>query len=375
MKTQSAPRPASAEARPELGRFFLPGPTEVLPDVLAAQTGPMIGHRGPETDRLVIELQEGLKRAFRTERPVLIAPCSGTGMMEMAVRNGASRRVLSLVNGAFSARFAEIARNCGLEVDEVEVAWGEAHPPDMVRDALGRGRYDAVTVAHSETSTGVLNDVAAISEVVHEHPDTLLLVDSVSGAAGARLETDAWKLDFVLTGSQKAFAVPPGLGLAVASEAMVERARGIAHRGYYFDLVRYADAMAKNQVPTTPAVSTLYALQAQLRHMTAETMEARWERHRLMAERTWAWVGEMRGRGHALSILAPEGHRSPCVSVIVMPEGTSARPVVAAMKERGWVLGGGYGKLKEGTFRIGHMGEHTVEELDALLADLERVLD
>ena len=368
----SQPAP-EATARP-FGRFFLPGPAEVLPEVLAAQTRPMIGHRGPAVQAFMEELQAGLKDALRTERPVFVAPCSATGLMEAAVRNGASHQVLSLVNGAFSQRFADIARSCGLGVDEVTVPWGEAHTADMVADALDGGRYDAVTVAHSETSTGVLNDIAAISGVVHEYSDTLLLVDSVSGAAGAELETDAWRLDFLLTGTQKAFALPPGISFGVASGAMMERAASVAGRGYYFDLVQFAKNMDKLQTPTTPAISTLFALQVQLAIMAAEGIEARWARHLRMAERTWHWVEEVEAKGVGLRVLAPEGHRSPTVTAVALPEGMSGPPIVAAMKERGWVIGSGYGKLRESTFRIGHMGEHTVAELDELLGVLEGVV-
>jgi predicted phosphoserine aminotransferase len=356
------------------GRFFLPGPVEVHPDVLAAQLQPMTGHRGPDVQAWIAELQVGLKDAFRTDRPVFMVPCSGTGLMEAAVRNGASTKVLSLVNGAFSQRFADIARQCGIEVDELSIPWGEAHDAARVADALSQGTYQAVTVAHSETSTGVLNDLASISQVVHEHDDTLLFVDSVSGAAGAELQTDAWGLDYVLTGGQKAFSLPPGLAFCVASDAMIERAKGIENRGYYFDLVRYEDNIKKLQTPTTPALSTLFALQVQLQRMADETMEVRWVRHISMAERTWSWVDDMVTAGVPLGVTAAEGHRSPTVTAVVLPEGVTGPSVVGAVQERGWVIGGGYGKLKDTTFRIGHMGEHTMDELEALLEVLTEVL-
>ena len=357
------------------GRFFLPGPVEVRPEVLAAQLQPMTGHRGPDVQAFIGELQAGLKDAFRTERPVFIVPCSGTGLMEAAIRNGASNRVLSLVNGAFSKRFSSIACHCGLEVDEVAIPWGEAQDPDRVAAALSAKKYDAVTVAHSETSTGVLNDLQTLSEVVHQHAGTLLLVDSVSGAAGAELQTDSWGLDFVLTGGQKAFTLPPGVSIGVASSSMIERAKEVSGRGYYFDLIRYSENIEKLQTPTTPALSTLFALQVQLRLMAEETMEGRWVRHQKMAERTWAWVEEMSSSGVQLKVVAAEGHRSPTVTAVQVPDGVSAPSIVDAVKERGWVIGGGYGKLKPTTFRIGHMGEHTLDELEELLSVLAEVLN
>ena len=356
------------------GRFFLPGPVEVRPEVLAAQLQPMTVHRGPDVQAFVGELQAGLKDAFRTERPVFMVPCSGTGLMEAAVRNAATKRVLSLVNGAFSKRFADIAQCCGLKVDKISVPWGEAQDPENVAMELSRRKYDAVTLAHSETSTGVLNDLREISEVVHQHEDTLMLVDSVSGAAGAELQTDAWGLDFVLTGGQKAFSVPPGISFGVASNQMIERSKQVDSKSYYFDLVRYAENIDKLQTPTTPPISTLFALQVQLQVMLQETMESRWARHQAMAERTWGWVEEMNSLGVQLKVVAAEGHRSPTVTAIQLPDGLSGPVFVNAVKESGWVVGGGYGKLKLTTFRIGHMGEHTLAELEELLSVLAEIL-
>jgi predicted phosphoserine aminotransferase len=363
---------AAEGAQTPFGRFFLPGPTEVRPDVLSAQTRAMIGHRGPGIQEVMRPLQEGLKQVFLTDRPVFISSSSATGLMEAAVRNGASRRVLSLVNGAFSQRFAGIAKSCGLEVDEVSVPWGEAHDPAAVAAALEAASYDAVTVVHSETSTGALNDLPAISAVVRQHEDTLLLVDSVTGCGGAELRTDAWGLDFVLTGSQKALALPPGLSFGVASAAMMERSATATRKGFYFDLMEFQKNIDKLQTPTTPALSTMYALQVQLEHFAAETMEGRWARHTAMARRTHAWVDEMSDLG--LSVMAPPGYRSPTVTAIDLPESMSGSAVVMDMRERGWVIGGGYGKLKETSIRIGHMGDHTLDELEALLEVLTEVI-
>ena len=354
------------------GRFFLPGPTEVTEEVLAAQTRPMIGHRGKGMEELLAGIQPALQRIFRTTRPVYVSSSSATGLMEGALRNGARRKVLSLVNGAFSDRFHKIALACGLEADALEVEWGEIHAPDLVADALRRGGYDAVTVVHSETSTGALNPIAELARVVHAAGDVVLLVDSVTGVAGQPVESDAWNLDFVLTGSQKAFALPPGLAFGVASERMLERSATAKNKGVYFDLLQYASSQEKFQSPSTPAISTLFALQVQLKRMLAEGNEARWARHTAMAERTWGWVEEHADAG--LSLMAPEGYRSPCVTAIKVADGESGPKIVKGMLEKGWVIGGGYGKSKPYAFRIGHMGEHTMEELEALLSDLEGVI-
>ena len=360
---------------PELpyGRFFLPGPSEVHPDVLRAQTRPMISHRGGEIKELMQELQTGLEEVFLTQRPVFISTSSATGFMEAAVRNAGRTRVLSLVNGAFSQRFADIARSCGFEVDEVAVPWGQAHDPDAVAAHLAEGSYDAVTMAHSETSTSALNDIRSLAAAIRRFDDVLVLVDSVTGFGAAELRPDEWGIDFLLTGSQKAFGLPPGLAFGVPSERMMERAATAPPRGYYFDLNRFHTNWEKHQSPTTPAVSGLFALRVQLDRMRAEGMERRWTRHTEMATRTHAWVAQMSEAGIPLGLLAPEGYRSPAVTAI-RTDGLTGPEVVAAVRERGWVIGGGYGKLKESTFRIGHMGEKTVDELDGLLEVLTEEL-
>ncbi len=358
------------------GHFFLPGPTEVRPEILQAQVRPMIGHRGPAIADLMEVLQVGLREVFLTQRPVFVSASSATGLMEAAVRNGASGRVLSLVNGAFSQRFAQIARACRLEVEELSVPWGEAHDPQEVREALERADFDAVTVVHSETSTGVLNPIEDLASVTSAREGTMLLVDSVTGVGGAEVRTDDWGLDFVLTGSQKALALPPGLAFGVASERMMARSASIDGKGVYFDLVGFEESLRKLNTPNTPALSLLYALEEQLRSIQDEGMGGRWARHASMAGQTWAWVKRMREeRGVGLRVLAPVGFRSPTVTAIGVPEGLPAPSLVSAMRERGWVIGGGYGKLKQTSIRIGHMGDHSVSELERLLTTLEEVLD
>jgi predicted phosphoserine aminotransferase len=361
-------------AVPTFGRFFLPGPTEVRPEILAAQAQAMIGHRGKAMETLIADLQPGLRRIFRTSRPVYIAASSATGLMEAAIRNCAGRRVLSLVNGAFSERFYRIALAHGVEAVALEVALGVAHTPQLVADALAKGSYDAVTVVHSETSTGVLNPIREIADVVHRQPGCLLLVDSVTGVAGAAVESDAWRLDFVLTGSQKALALPPGLALGVAQPAALERAQATPNRGVYFDLVEFESFIVKNQTPNTPALSLMYALATQVERIEAESIETRWARHHAMAQLTWHWTETMNGKGVALEVLAAPEFRSPTVTCIKLPSGMSGSAVDKEMKRRGYTISPGYGALKDSTIRIGHMGDHTVDELNELLQVLEDVL-
>ena len=352
------------------GSFFLPGPTEVRPEVLAAMTQPMIGHRVSEMEELIGHIQPRLRTIFNTRRPVYISASSATGLMEGAVRNGARRRVLSLVNGAFSSRFHQIAQATGLRADPLEVEWGAGHTADMLEHALSRGIYDAVTVVHSETSTGALNPIRELAKVTAAAGDVVLLVDSVSGACGAEVRADDWGLDFILTGSQKSFALPPGLAFGVAQESVLERAKSKKDRGVYFDFLEFEKNIQKNQTPNTPAVSLLYALKAQVDRIEEEGMSARLKRHRAMAERTWEWCDEL-----GLEILvADRAFRSPTVTCVRCPEGMTGPQIAAGIKKHGFQIATGYGPMKDATFRIGHMGDHTPDRLDLLLDALQKVL-
>jgi len=359
------------------GRFFLPGPTEVHPDVLAAMARPMIGHRGPEMEALLGRAQPGLRRLFGTDRPVVTSTGSATGMMEAAVRGGVARRALCLVNGAFSQRFAEIVTGCGREMEVYRVEEGAVHDPAEVERRLRSGGFDALTVVHSETSTGALNPLPDICRAVGDAEratgkEILRLVDGVTSVGGAPVRADDWGLDFVLTGSQKAMALPPGLSFAVASERFLARAEGLEGRGYYLDPVRLVRAAESGRTTTTPAISLFYALEAQLERILREGVEARFARHRAMADRTARWAASASSTGGG--ILAAEGSRSPTVSVVMLDEGITGPEVVRRAGARGFTLAPGYGNLKENAFRIGHMGDHTMEELDALLDTLDEVL-
>jgi aspartate aminotransferase-like enzyme len=340
---------------------------------------PIIGHRSAEISALLQGMGQQLSELFVTDRPVYLCTSSATGMMEAAITNLTRRRVLCLVNGSFSQRFYDIAMACGRPADRLEVEWGEPNLPDALRDALVEepGRYDLVTVVHSESSTGVLNPLAELSEVVHEFDDVLLAVDAVSSLAATPVLTRDWELDFVLTGSQKALALPPGLALAAASERALARAEEVEHRGFYFDLLKFEKRLqGHHQTPNTPAVSIFYALEQQLGRIADEGLEARWGRHRRMAERTYQWVNELGARsGRSFSVFPPEGYRSPALTPILLPEDVSGPDVAAAARERGFTIAPGYGKLKPQVIRIGHMGEHTMDELETLLGVLDEVLE
>lgn len=355
------------------GTFFLPGPTEVRPEILAAMLRPMIPHRGREYEALHQRIVTGLKGVFRTARPVYLISGSATAAMEAAIRGAPEGAILSLVNGAFSERFARIAQSCDRKTRVISVPPGETHPLDLVDQALSEGEFAAVTVVHSETSTGALTDIRAISELAHRY-GAMCLIDSVTGLGGAPVETDEWGLDFVLTGSQKALALPPGLAFAVASESYILQAPATPHRGRYLDVVEFEEFALKSQTPNTPALSLLYAAEAQMTAIATEGIEARWARHAAMRSETEQWVEAMRAEGTMIGFLPRAGERSPTVSTLTLPSGMGSAEIVKRVASKGFVIGAGYGATKETTVRIGHMGDHSVETLRPCLAALREAL-
>ena len=366
----SPPAPPGA---PVFGTFFLPGPTEVRREILDAMLAPMLPHRGAAFEAMFARVVSLLQPIFRTARPVFISTSSATGFMEMSVRCAPPGPVLALVNGAFSDRFADIARSVGRDVTTVDAAWGDVVSLEQVEEALRARHYTAMTVVHSETSTGALMSLPELAALARRY-DTLTLVDSVTGLGGTPVETDAWGLDVVLTGSQKALALPPGLAFAVTSERFLEGAKTATARGRYFDVLEFEQYARKHQTPNTPALSLLYATLAQGEAIAVETIERRWARHAAMRTYTGDWIARTReATGVPLQPLA-RGIGSPTVTGIALPPHIRGDDVVAAVAARGFVIGGGYGKLKPTSIRIGHMGDHTVDGLSRCLDAVEDAL-
>ena len=348
-------------------RFFLPGPVHVEPEILDRLTEPIEGHRSPGFRRLYESLQPRLGALFRTERDVLIATSSSTMVMESALISSPGEAVLHLTCGAFSERWETISQALGRRPDRLAVPWGQAVDPDLVRTALGRRRYDVVTVVHNETSTGVMNPIAEIAQVVREESDALVLVDAVSSLGGAPVETDAWGLDLVLAGVQKALALPPGLTLFSFSDRFAERAATVAHRGFYTDLLRYRDKHRQGGTITTPAIPQVRALDGQLDVVVQEGMDARWERHLSMAELTRSWALDA-----GFELAAAEGARSWTMTCLASER--DPRRLVAELAKRGFVVASGYGAWKDHTFRIGHMGEIRPDDLARLFEAIDEIL-
>ncbi|MBN1680817.1 MAG: alanine--glyoxylate aminotransferase family protein [Anaerolineae bacterium] len=357
---------------PEHTRLFIPGPVEVRPEVLEAQTEWMIGHRSAAFAELYARIQGKLKQVFFTENPVYIYTSSGTGIWESASRCAVrdSAKVLHLTCGAFSERWAETSQLNGKQVDLIAVEWGQAVKPEQLADALQHEQYDAVACVMNETSTGVRNPVDGYAEVLKDYPDTLLLADVVSIFAGAMVDTDAWGIDVCLTSSQKAFALPPGIAFGAVSPAVLERAKEVKNRGYYFDVLALDKSHQKNNTPSTPPIALMFAADKQLDDMLAEGMDARFARHELMAEKTRAWVKKA-----GFEMFSEEGYHSPTVSTVANTRNMDIAALNAFLTERGMVISNGYGKLKGKAFRIAHMGDCQPEHLDILFDAIDTFLD
>jgi predicted phosphoserine aminotransferase len=334
----------------------------------------MIGHRSDEFEALFAKCEEQLKRLYGTESRVFIVAASGSGMQEAAIRNAVQSRVLCFVNGAFSERWYNVAAGCDKQAQRVDIPWNTAVKPEQVvqalQEALTQGPVEAITVVHNETSTGVTSPVAAIAEAVREtSPDTLVLVDAVSSLAGIPLPFDASGLDLCLTSAQKALAVPPGLAFAAVSDRLMERAKSVQGRGWYFDFINLEKSLVKNTTPSTPAISLMRALSVQLDHIFAEGLADRFERHTRLALRTQEWALE---RGFEL--MAEEGYRSHTVTTVTNTCNMDIDALNAFLAESDMEISNGYGKYKDKAFRIAHMGEVNDADLERLLAEIDRFL-
>ncbi|MEX2162143.1 MAG: alanine--glyoxylate aminotransferase family protein [Anaerolineales bacterium] len=354
-----------------MGHLFIPGPVDVNEEIAAAQTRPMLAHRSAQFEEIFRRCGDNARQLFYTQHRVFISASSGTGFHEAAVRCLVQQRVLACVNGAFAARWQQVAETNGKETDVLETEWKQPITPELVRDALKKKDYEAILVVHNETSTGLVNPIQDIAAVVHEvSPATLICVDAVSSLAGDKIEMDAWGLDFVLTSSQKAIALPPGLSLAAVNDRAMQKAETVKARGWYFDLVRMEKHRIKDSTPATPAISLVYALDMQLQRILQEGLPARFARHAAMADLAQKWALE---RG--LQLYAPEGYRSKTVTTIDNTRGIDVGKLNAFLGERGMRIANGYGPLKGKTFRIGHMGELGLSDVEELLSVMDEFLE
>lgn len=353
-----------------IGKFFNPGPVEVDPEVAQAMLQPMIGHRGPEARALVGRLQPGLRSLFGTSRPVMMATGSATAMMEAAVRSGVRDQVLCIVSGTFGERFADVAERCDKGVVRLHVPRGAVLEPAMLRQMMTGPPFDAVTMVHSETSTGALAPVAELIAEFRNMNDAVTIVDAVSSVGGIAFEADQWGADFVFTGSQKALGLPPGLAFGVASERFVARANDVDSRGFYLDVIDLLHAAEESRFPQTPALPIVYALEYQLARIGREGLPTRFARHAAMRKMVEAWVA----RHGRCGIYAPEGRRSDTVTALTLRPDRKATEVAQDLAAQGWTVAVGIDEDLERLIRIGHMGDLEPGQLARLLTTVEPLL-
>jgi aspartate aminotransferase-like enzyme len=354
-----------------LPKLFIPGPVDIAPETFEAMCQPMIGHRGGDFEALYASIQPNLKPIFGTERPVYLSTSSAWGVMEGCIRNLVQTKVLNLCCGAFSDKWYGVAQSCGKDAEKIQVEWGEPISPDAVRAKLSEGGFDTVTLVHNETSTGVMNDLAGIAAVVKEFPGVLLVVDTVSSLSAVPIEMDKLGIDVVLAGVQKALALPPGLAVFAISEAALERASPTEGRGYYFDFAEFEKNALKNNTPSTPAVSLLYALKQKVDSIAEEGLEPRFARHAKLNGMIQDWMAK-----HGFENFAPEGYRSLSLTAIDNSAGRLDVPafIKALRAKHNILINGGYGKIKGTTFRISNMGNETEETMQELIDALDDVI-
>jgi aspartate aminotransferase-like enzyme len=353
-----------------MAKLFIPGPIDVSPDTFAAMCKPMIGHRGAEFEALYASCQPGLQELAGTTRPFYLATNSAWGVMEAALQNLCAKKVLNLCCGAFSDKWFSVAKSMGLDADKVQVEWGEAISPEAVRAKLAEGGYDLVTLIHNETSTGVMNDLPAIARVVKSFPGVLLVVDSVSSFSAVPIGMDSLGIDVLLAGVQKALALPPGLTVFSLSEAAVERAKSMPRRGYYFDFIEFVKNGENNNTPSTPAISLIFGLQHILGVIAKEGVAKRFARHQANNRLIHDW-GTRRG----FKNFAQAGHESVSLTCFHTPAGFDQSAFIKTLKSRhGFVINGGYGKIKGITFRISNMGNETAETMKELITAMDDIL-
>ena len=352
-------------------KLFIPGPTQVHPDVLAKMATPMMGHRGKDASELQKRITEKLRALMFTSNKIALSTSSGTGVMEGAIRSATAKKAIVFSVGAFGDRWADLAKLNGVPCDLHKEADGQPTMPETVEKYLKTGNYDVVTVTHNETSSGIMNPVEGISEVIKRYPDVVWLVDCVSSMAGAKVEVDRLGIDICITSSQKALALPPGLALCSISPKAEERFNKVGNKGYYLDLknlVKYIDKK-DHQYPSTPSLSHMFALDFQLDRIIKEGIENRFARHTEMAEFMIAWATKH------FKVFPKAGFESMTLTVIENNKGISVADLNSQLgKQHNIQIANGYGDLKEKTFRIAHMGELTMADMLEVTSAIEGIL-
>jgi aspartate aminotransferase-like enzyme len=348
---------------------FVPGPSHVRDDVLAAMARAPVPHRSDAFRQVVRRVQRRLGLLLSTGAPVFPMLGSATTAIEVALRGVARSRVLVVANGSFGERMAAIAAALGLDVETLSLPAGESVGADLVARSLDAGSFDTVGLVHVETSTGAISDLAALADVVRARPGVAFVVDAVSSLGGVEIAFDRLGPEAVLVAATgKALACPPGMAIVAAAAGAVERARASERSGFALNLASLAGYAAKGETPQTPNEALWFALDAQLPHVLTEGMPVRAARHAAMAARVQAWAEER------FAVLARPGARSPTVTAIENTRGLDVARLLAAVERRGFRIADGHGALAGATFRVGHMGDVTLEETQALLSAMDEAL-
>jgi aspartate aminotransferase-like enzyme len=351
-------------------KLLIPGPTEVSREILNEQTHPMIGHR----DKAFSDLYAGItaKLAKYFELPADCKPTvttsSGTLWFDIVGRSIVQKKALACVNGAFSQRCAETLKACGKPTDVLEVEWGKAVKPEMIAEKLDTGEYDTLTVCHNESSTGVRNPISNIGKLVRKkYPNIIYAIDAVSSMAGDKTLPSEIGCDIIFASTQKCFALPPGLAVALVNDRAIERAKQIPNRGTYTDMVEIFEFEQKHQTPFTPCIPLLYALDKRMDLLLEETYDKVYQRHKEMAQYTQQWA-----KKH-FEMFSEAGYESLTVSCIKNTLGKNVKELNQKLGEKGYMISNGYGKLAEKTFRIGHMGEWNLQGIKEVIGLIDDI--
>lgn len=352
-------------------KLFIPGPVEVKSDVLEKMATPMIGHRSKDASALQRRISDNLRKLFYTESEILLSTTSGSGLMEGAIRSCTAKRAAVFSVGAFGKRWYEMAVANNVPADLFEIEMGKAVRPEQVDEALATGKYDLVAVTHNETSTGVMNPIEEIGQVIKKYPDVVFIVDSVSSAAGTKIEVDKCGIDICITSTQKAIGLPPGMAICTFSNKAKERAEKVPNRGFYLDLLSLYKYIQKKdyQYPSTPSLSHMFALDYQLENIiNKEGLENRFARHIEMANIVREWADKY------FEIFPEREFLSNTLTNVKNTRNIDVANLNKELGERGFQISNGYGSLKDKTFRIAHMADCTVEDINELLANINDIL-
>jgi aspartate aminotransferase-like enzyme len=355
-------------------KLHIPGPVEVSEKTLRAFASPMIGHRGQGFKDLYGKIQPQLQSLLYTKQLVYLSTSSAWGVMEGAIRNLVQKKVLCCMCGAFSDKWLDVAQRCGKPAEGLQVEWGSPIRAEQVEAKLATGEFDALTLIHNETSTGVMSPLPQIAALKQKFPDVMFIVDAVSSMTAIKIDFDALQIDVLLAGTQKAFALPPGLTVFACSPAALSKAAKAKDRGYYFDFVEFQKNAEGNMTPSTPSIGHIYALSSKLDDIFAEGLDARFARHRKLAQMTRDWAAR-----HGFNLFPEKDYESvtlTCVSNGARPGGRSVdvAKLQKLVKDQGFLIDGGYGKIKGTTFRISNMGDETEESMNRLYAALDKAM-